>query len=128
MDEQERYTVGTQKRRTVLGDAHVDRSIANQTPFNAEFQEFITRYAWGDIWTRPGFDSHARSLITVAMLTALGREAELRLHLRGALNNGVTREQIREVLMHSAIYAGVPAANTAFHIAQEVFALIDAGK
>jgi 4-carboxymuconolactone decarboxylase len=128
MDDKERYSQGTKKRREVLGDAHVDRSVANQTAFNGEFQEFITRYAWGEVWTRPGLDSHSRSLITVAMLTALGREAVLRLHLRGALNNGVTRDQIKEVLMHSAIYAGVPAANSAFHIAQEVFATIDAGK
>jgi 4-carboxymuconolactone decarboxylase len=104
----------------VLGDAHVDRAIANTTEFTAPFQEFITRYAWGAVWTRDGLDRHMRSAITVAVLTALGREHELRLHLRAARTNGLTVEEIGEVLLHTAVYAGVPAANAAFAIAQDV--------
>jgi 4-carboxymuconolactone decarboxylase len=127
MDERERYATGMQTRRTVLGDAHVDRTLANRTPFNEDFQDLITRYAWGEIWSRPGLPRHTRSLITVAMLVALNRQEELRLHLRAAANNGVTREEIREVLLQSAIYCGVPAANTAMHIAEALFAEADAG-
>lgn len=111
---------GVKTRREVLGDAHVDRSDANRTPLTEEFLDLLTRYAWGEIWTRPGLDRRTRSCITVAMLVALGHHEELRLHLRGALNNGVTAEEIKEVLLQSAIYAGVPAANTAFRIAGEV--------
>ncbi len=128
MDEHERYTAGMAVRRTVLGDAHVDRTLKNSNPFNSEFQQLITRYAWGEIWSRPGLARHSRSLITVAMLVALNRADELRLHLRAAANNGVTREQIKEVLLQSAIYCGVPAANSAFHLAQEVFNEMDAGR
>jgi 3-oxoadipate enol-lactonase/4-carboxymuconolactone decarboxylase len=108
---------GMAVRRQVLGDEHVDRASANRTPFTADFQEFITRYAWGGIWTRPGLDRRTRSCITVAMLVALGRHEELALHVRAALRNGVTRDELREVLLQTAVYAGVPAANTAFSIA-----------
>jgi len=118
-----------QVRRSVLGDAYVDRTMTGVTPFNEEFQDLITRYAWGEIWSRPGLQRHTRSLITVAMLVALNRGDELRLHVRAAINNGVTQEEIKEVLLQSAIYCGVPAANTAFRIAAEVFAEIEgAGK
>ena len=107
---------GMKVRREVLGDEHVARSESNRTPLNAEFQDLLTRYAWGEIWTRPGLDLRVRSCITIAMLVALGREEELALHLRGALNNGVTIEEIKEVLLQSAIYCGIPAANAAFKI------------
>jgi 4-carboxymuconolactone decarboxylase len=122
MDERERYDRGLTVRRAVLGDAHVDRALARKDSFNEEFQELITRYAWGEIWTRPGLPRHARSLITVAMLVALNRPDEFRLHVRAAFNNGVTREEIKEVLLQTAIYCGVPAANSAFHLAEEVLA------
>lgn len=125
MDEQERLDMGMARRREVLGTAYVDKAVANRTPLNHEFQELISRYAWGEIWTRPGLPGHTRSLITIAMMIALNREAELALHLRAAANNGVTRDEIKEVLMQSAIYCGVPAANSAFHLAQEVFRQMD---
>ncbi len=125
MDERERLDKGMGVRRAVLGDAHVDRTIAKRTPFNEEFQELITRYAWGEIWTRPGLPRHTRSLITVAMMVALNRTDEFRLHVRAAFNNGVTREEIKEVLLQTAIYCGVPAANTAFHLAEEVLAQME---
>jgi 4-carboxymuconolactone decarboxylase len=121
MDERERYDKGLSVRRTVLGDAHVDRSLKSRNEFNKEFQDLITRYAWGEIWTRPGLPRKTRSLLTIAMLAALNRPDEFRLHVRAALNNGATREEIKEVLLHAAIYCGVPAANSAFHAAQEVF-------
>lgn len=121
MDEKQRYEAGMQVRRAVLGDAHVDRSLEHLTPFNQEFQEMIVRHAWGDIWTRPGLPRHTRSLITIAMLIGMNREGELRLHLKAAKNNGVTRDEIKEVLMHSAIYCGIPAANATFHLAEEVW-------
>ena len=121
MDEKQRYQAGMQVRRAVLGDAHVDRSLDKLTPFNGEFQEMITRHAWGDIWTRPGLPRHTRSLITIAMLIGMNREAELKLHLKAAKNNGVSRDEIKEVLMHSAIYCGIPAANASFHLAEEVW-------
>ncbi|MFC3608903.1 4-carboxymuconolactone decarboxylase [Stutzerimonas tarimensis] len=121
MDEKDRYEAGMQVRRAVLGDAHVDRSLKSINEFNAEFQEMITRHAWGDIWTRPGLPRHARSLITIAMLIGMNREGELKLHLRAARNNGVTRDEIKEVLLQSAIYCGIPAANATFHLAQEVY-------
>jgi 4-carboxymuconolactone decarboxylase len=111
---------GMEVRRAVLGDAHVERSRQRTTPFTADFQDFITRYAWGDVWTRPGLDRRARSMITLTALTALGREGELELHVRGAVRNGLTHEEIAEVLLHTAIYAGVPAANAAFAVAQRV--------
>ena len=111
---------GTRVRREVLGDAHVDRAEARRTAFNEEFQDFLTRYAWGEVWSRAGLDRRTRSCITIAMLTALGREEELALHLRGALNNGVTREEIVEVLLQAAVYCGMPAANAAFRVAGEI--------
>lgn len=126
MDEKDRLAAGDKVRRAVLGDAHVDRSQKNRTDFNGEFVDFITRTAWNDIWTRPGLGRRERSLIVVAMMTALGRWEELKLHLKGALNNGVTPEEIKEVLLQAAVYAGVPAANTGFHIAGEV--LKEAGR
>ena len=125
MDERERYDAGMAVRRAVLGDAHVERTLQHRNPFNEEFQELITRYAWGEIWTRPGLPRHTRSLLTLAMMVALNRNDELRLHLRAASNNGVSREEIKEVLMQCAIYCGVPAANSAFHAAAEVFAKMD---
>lgn len=109
------YEQGMAVRREVLGDAHVDRANAEITDFNADFQDFITRYAWGEIWTRPGLSRHSRSLITLSMLIALNREAEFKMHVRAALNNGVTVDEIKEVIMHSALYCGLPAANAAFH-------------
>ncbi len=127
MDDKERYGAGMKVRREVLGDAHVDRSAAKLTdPLQSEFQELITRYAWGEIWTRPGLPRHTRSLLTLAMMVALNRGEELRLHLRAAANNGVTRDEIKEVLLQCAIYCGVPAANSAFHAAEEVFRQVDA--
>jgi len=122
MEERERNKKGMNVRRAVLGDAHVERAEANKNSFNAPFQDLITRYAWGEIWTRPGLPRKTRSLITIAMMVALNRGEELRLHLRAAANNGVTRKEIQEVLLQTAIYCGVPAANTAFHTAEEVFA------
>ncbi|TFZ51222.1 4-carboxymuconolactone decarboxylase [Serratia proteamaculans] len=122
MNDEQRYQQGIEVRRAVLGDSHVDRSLSQLTPLNEEFQDFISRYAWGEIWTRPGLARHTRSLITIAMLIALNREAELRMHLKAAVNNGVTREEIKEVLMQSALYCGLPAANSAFHLAAAVFA------
>ena len=114
------HDAGMEVRREVLGDAHVDRAIDRITPFTADFQDFITRYAWGSVWTRPGLDRRARSMITLTALTALGRENEIEMHVRGALRNGLTAEEIGEVLLHTAVYAGVPAANAAFAIAQRV--------
>jgi 4-carboxymuconolactone decarboxylase len=122
MDERKRQKKGMQVRRTVLGDAHVDRAQANENNFNAAFQDLITRYAWGEIWTRPGLPRKTRSLITIGMMIALNRGEELRLHLRAAANNGVSRKEIQEVLLQAAIYCGVPAANSAFQAAQDVFA------
>jgi len=122
MDDEQRRHTGQQNRREVLGAAHVDRAEANTTDFNAPFQDLITRYAWGEIWERPGLPRHTRSLLTIAMLIALNREGELRMHLGAAKNNGVTRDELREVLLQSAIYCGVPAANAAFHLAEEIFA------
>ncbi|HKT44679.1 MAG TPA: 4-carboxymuconolactone decarboxylase [Gaiellaceae bacterium] len=111
---------GMQTRRDVLGDEHVDRAVARTTDFTADFQDFITRYAWGEIWSRPGLDRRARSLITITALVALGREHELEMHVRAALRNGVTAEELKEVLLQCAVYCGVPAANGAFAIAQRV--------
>jgi 4-carboxymuconolactone decarboxylase len=121
MDERERFEAGMQIRREVLGDAHVDAAITKRDAFSETFQDLITRYAWGEIWTRPGLPRQTRSLITVAMLVALNREEELRMHLRAALRNGATQEEIRETLLQAAIYCGVPAANSAFRIAQDIF-------
>ena len=116
------YDDGMKVRREVLGDEHVDRAIESTNGLTAEFQDLITRYAWGEIWTRPGLDKLTRSFMTIAMMVALNRQDELRLHLRGAINNGATREEIVECLLQTAIYCGVPAANRAFAIAQEVLA------
>ncbi len=114
------YESGMRVRREVLGDEHVDRAIAGTTPFTEAFQEFITRYAWGGVWTREGLDRRTRSAITLAVLTALGRENEIAMHVHAALRNGLTEEEIGEVLLHTAVYAGVPASNSAFAIAREV--------
>lgn len=122
MDEKKRYEQGMKLRRAVLGDAHVEKSLKTRNDFNEEFQDLITRYAWGEIWTRPGLSRETRSLITLAMLVALNRGEEFRMHVRAALNIGVKPEQIKEVLLQSAIYCGLPAANAAFHSAQEVIA------
>ena len=108
-------------RRQVLGDAHVDRAEANKTPFDADFQRFITETAWGTVWSRPGLDRKTRHLITIAMVAALGREHELALHIRATPNTGVTPDEVKEVLLQVAVYAGVPAANTAVAIAKNVF-------
>ncbi len=125
MDDKERYDRGLKVRREVLGDAHVERTLAHRTPFNTDFQEFITRYAWGDIWARPGLPRHTRSLVTLALMAALNRGDEFKMHVRAGFNNGVTRDEINEVLMHTALYAGLPAANAAYHLAAEVFADMD---
>jgi 4-carboxymuconolactone decarboxylase len=109
-------------RRQVLGDAHVDRALANATPLDEDFQRWITESAWGGVWSRPGLDRRTRSLITVAILAALGRDNELSLHLRASQNNGVPTAEITEMLFHVAVYAGVPAANHAFSVAKSVFA------
>ena len=120
MNDEERRAAGGRVRRRVLGDAHVDRAEAATGELTADFQDLLTRFAWGEIWTRPGLDLRTRSCITVAMLVALDRPEELVLHLRGALNNGVTREELKEVLLQAAVYCGVPAANAAFRTAEEV--------
>jgi len=114
------YDRGMEVRRAVLGDAHVDRAIERTDDFTADFQELITRYAWGEIWSRPGLDRRTRSAITLTALVALNRPEELAMHLRAALRNGLTPDEIKEVLLQSAIYCGVPAANAAFAIAQQV--------
>ena len=116
------YDRGMRVRREVLGDDHVDAAVERTTAYTADFQDLITRYAWGEIWTRPGLDRKTRSCITLAALVALGRDHELEMHVRAALRNGVTSDEIKEVLLHSAIYCGVPAANAAFAVAQSVFA------
>ncbi len=128
MDERERYQKGMEMRRAVLSDAYVDKTLKKRNAFNEDFQDLITRYAWGEIWSRPGLPRRTRSMLTIAMLIAIGRFDELSLHLRGALNNGVTRDELKEVLLQTAIYCGVPAANSAFHVAQNVFAELDGGK
>jgi 4-carboxymuconolactone decarboxylase len=120
MNEEERYNKGLQTRREVLGDEHVDRAQRKLNEFNGPFQEFITRYAWGEIWQRPGLTRRERSLITLATLVPQNREPEFRMHIRAALRNGVTVEEIRELLMHVALYCGLPAANAAIHAAEEV--------
>ena len=111
---------GMKIRRSVLGDKYVDQAVAKRTEFTADFQDLLTRYAWGDVWTRPGLDRRTRCCITVAMLVALNREEELALHVRAALDSGVTAEELKEVLLQSAIYCGIPAANAAFRVASEV--------
>ncbi len=116
----ERYAQGMRTRREVLTDAHVDRAIANTTEVTADFQDLITRYAWGDIWSRPGLDRRSRSVAVLSSLIAHGHHEELAMHVRAALRNGLTVDEIREVILQSAIYSGVPAANSAFRIANEV--------
>jgi len=125
MDERERYENGMAVRRAVLGDAHVERGLKGLTDFNEDFQDLLTRHAWGEIWTRAGLGRQSRSLITLAMLVALNRGDEFRMHVRAALNNGVSREEIKEVLLQAAIYCGLPAANSAFQAAEEIFNEID---
>jgi 3-oxoadipate enol-lactonase/4-carboxymuconolactone decarboxylase len=122
MDDAERAAQGMTVRREVLGDEHVDRAVAATTPLTAPFQDFITRYAWGEIWSRPGLSRAERSMVTLTALVVLRQEEELAMHLRAALRNGLTPDQISEVLLHTAVYAGVPAANRAFAIACQVLA------
>jgi 4-carboxymuconolactone decarboxylase len=119
MTDEERRSLGIRVRREVLGDAHVDRAVANTTEFTADFQDFITRYAWGELWARPGLHRSQRSMVTLALLAGLGRHEELAMHVRAAIRNGVTPAEITEVLLHVAVYAGVPAANQAFVIADK---------
>jgi 4-carboxymuconolactone decarboxylase len=126
MDERQRYEQGMAIRRAVLGSAHVDRATARADALDAEFQDFLTRYAWGEVWARPGLPRHTRSLLTLALLVALNRPDEFRMHVRAALTNGVTRAEIAEVLLQTAVYCGLPAANAAFHLAKEELARIDA--
>jgi 4-carboxymuconolactone decarboxylase len=127
VDERERWRQGMEVRRAVLGDAHVDATLARRTPFTEAFQDLLTRYAWGEVWARPGLDRRTRSLVTLAMLAALGREEELRMHVRAALRNGVTRAELEELLLQVAVYCGLPAANGAFHLAEEVLSAVEAG-
>jgi len=117
---------GMEVRREVLGDEHVDRAVERTDDFTADFQELITTYAWGEVWTRPGLDRRTRSCITLAMLATLHHDDELAMHVKAALRNGLTREEIGEVLLQVAVYAGVPAANRAFAVAQRTFATLDA--
>ena len=126
MDERERHEKGMSRRRKVLGNKWVDRAVANQNDFNREFQDLITRYAWGEIWTRPHFDDRTRRLIVIGSMVALGRWEEFRLHVRAAMTEGgFIKDDIKELLLQQAIYCGVPAANTAFHEAAAVFAEIE---
>jgi 4-carboxymuconolactone decarboxylase len=128
MDEKERFELGMKRRRKVLGDAWVDRSNARRNDFNAEFLDLITRYAWGEIWSRPGLDERTRRLIVLGSMMALGRFDEFRMHVRAALAEGdLSKNDIKEVILQQAIYCGVPAANTAMHAAEEVFAEIEKG-
>ncbi|QKJ20779.1 4-carboxymuconolactone decarboxylase [Microbacterium hominis] len=121
LSDAERWEQGMQVRRAVLGDEHVDRAIANTTELTADFQDFISRYAWGDIWSRPGLDRRSRSVAVLTALIALGHHEELAMHLRAALRNGLTVDEVREVILQAGLYCGVPAANTAFRIASEVY-------
>ena len=121
MPDDDRRAAGEATRREVLGDAHVDRAVERTTPFDAPFQDYITESVWGSIWTRPGLDRRTRSRITIALLAALGHHDELAMHVRAAVRLGVTEEQIAEVLVHTAAYAGVPAANKAFKVAKDAF-------
>jgi len=122
MDEKERYEAGMKVRRTVLGDAHVDKSLSKINDLNREFQDLITRYAWGEIWTRPGFDHRTRRLLVLAITASMGRWEEFRLHIRAALDAEMPIEDLKELLLQVAIYAGVPAANTGFHAIEEILA------
>ncbi len=121
MDEKERRDAGTKVRRQVLGDAHVDRASAQTTPLTAEFQDLITRYAWGEVWTRPGLDERTRRILVLGTLVALGRFEEFRMHARAALNEGgFSADDLKEIVLQQAIYCGVPAANSAFEVLREV--------
>jgi 4-carboxymuconolactone decarboxylase len=122
VNDDERHEQGMTVRRGVLGDAHVDRAVANTTDLTEPFQDFITRYAWGDVWARPGLDRRTRSIVTLAALTSLRAENEIAMHVRAAITNGLTPAEITEVLLHTAVYAGLPAANAAFAIAQKTLA------
>ena len=128
MDDIERHEPGLRTRRSVLGEAYVDRTLARRNAFNTDFQDLITRYCWGDVWTRPGLDHKTRRLLVLAMTIALGREEEFKLHLRAALEHGVPREEVKEVLLQTAIYCGVPAANSAFRAAEQVLGQLDPEK
>jgi 4-carboxymuconolactone decarboxylase len=123
--DQDMHARGLKNRKEVLGEAHVERSFATADDFSRPYQDLITEYCWGAVWDRPGLPRKTRSLLNIAMLTALNREEEFKLHVRAAFRNGVTREEIREVLLQAAIYCGVPAANSAFKQAREVFAAMD---
>ena len=120
MDESERFNAGMKVRRRVLGDAHVDRALASRDELTSEFQDLLTRYAWGEIWTRPGLDERTRRLLVLAMLVALGRDAELKMHLNAAFDSGMSADDVKEVFLQAAVYCGLPAANNAFRLAQEV--------
>lgn len=122
MNDEQRYQQGIQVRTEVLGETHVGRSLQNLNEFNADFQNFISRFAWGEVWSRPGMPRHTRSLVTIAILLALGRSDELRMHIRACFNNGVTQDDLKELFIHSSLYAGLPAANAAMHMAEEIFA------
>lgn len=121
MDDDKLFARGLEVRKKVLGEVHVERSLSRANDFTRDFQTFITQYAWGGAWARPGLDRKTRSMLTIAVLTALGREEELKLHLRATRNTGVTPDEVKELLIHTAIYAGVPASNSAFRIANEEF-------
>jgi len=121
MNDEQRYQQGLKVRTEVLGEKHVGRSLENLNDFNQDFQNFISRFAWGEVWSREGLPRHTRSLVTIAILLALGREDELRMHLRACFNNGVTKNELKELILHSSLYAGLPAANAAMHLAEEVF-------
>ncbi len=125
MTDDERREQGMRTRRAVLGDAHVDRAVAGTTDLTEAFHDFITRYAWGEVWTRPGLDRRMRSVVTLTALVSLRAENEIAMHVRGAIANGLTPEEIAEVILHTAVYAGVPAANAAFAIAQRTRAEMD---
>jgi 4-carboxymuconolactone decarboxylase len=120
------FAKGMEVRSAVLGKAHVERAKTRTTPLTEDFQTYITQYVWGDVWTRPGLDRKTRSMLTIAMLAALGKEEELRLHLRATRNTGVSRDEVKEILLQAAVYAGVPAANTAYRHAVEIFQELDA--
>ncbi len=122
---EDRYKTGMEVRRAVLGDAHVDRAEANKTEFDEDFQRFITEGAWGSVWSRPGLDRRTRSLLTITLLAALGHEKELAMHVRAVRNTGVSPDEIKEALMHVAVYAGVPAANRAFAVAKATLAELE---
>jgi 4-carboxymuconolactone decarboxylase len=128
MDDEARKAQGMEVRRAVLGDAHVDRAMANATEFTEPFQDFITRYAWGDVWSRPGLTRQERSIITLTVLAALQHEGELDMHVKAALRNGLTESQIQEVLLQVAVYAGVPTSNRAFAIANRAIAEYNGAK